>query len=87
MRLLGTKILVRKNEAVASETKSGIILLGNEKEADKIGKVALTGPGLPDEEMVIKPGDTVKYIGNGLNIQYEGEDHIIINQSDVLATL
>lgn len=87
MRLLGTRILVKKNEASATQTKSGILLLANEKEVEKVGEVVLTGPGLPDEKMEIKEGDTVRYTGNGLNITHDGEDHIIINQSEVLAVL
>ena len=87
MRLLGTKILVKKNQAEESETLSGILLLPNEKEVEKIGEVVLVGPGLSDEKMLINLGDTVKYEGNGLHIDYEGMACVMINQSNVLAVI
>ncbi len=87
MRLLGTRILVKKNEAEESETLSGILLLPNEKEVEKIGEVVLVGPGLSDEKMIINVGETVKYEGNGLHIDYEGMPCVMISQSNVLAVI
>ena len=87
MRLLGNKILVKKNQAEESETPSGILLLPNEKRVEKIADVVLVGPGLPDEKMLINVGDTIKYEGDGLHIDYQGMSCVMISQVNVLAVI
>ena len=71
-------------------TKSGIILASNAKEKPQIAEVLAVGPGGNVEgkqiEMNIKVGQKIivsKY--SGTEIKYEGEDYIIVKQSDVLA--
>lgn len=71
-------------------TKSGIILSGNSKEKPQIAEVLEVGPGGEIEgkeiKMYIKKGDKVilnKY--SGTEIKYEGEELIIVKQSDILA--
>ena len=71
-------------------TKSGIILSGGSQEKPQIGKVLEVGPGREIdgklEKMLVNKGDKVvvnKY--SGTEIKYEGEDLIIIKQSDILA--
>ena len=71
-------------------TKSGIILTGNAQDKSKIAEVLEVGPGeLVDgkrEEMSVKKGDKV-YLNEyaGTKIKYEGEELIIVNQSEILA--
>ena len=73
-------------------TKSGIILTGNAQDKSKIAEVLEVGPGeLVDgkrEEMSVKKGDKV-YLNEyaGTNIKYEGEDLVIVRQSDILAVI
>ena len=73
-------------------TKSGIILTGNAKKKKKIAEVLEVGPGeLVDgkrEEMSVKKGDKV-YLNEyaGTKIKYEGEDLVIVRQSDILAVI
>jgi Co-chaperonin GroES (HSP10) len=83
-KILAGKILV---EPLAAEetTVSGIIIPDSAKEKPLRGKVVLTGTDKTDEPMEIKDGDTVfygKYSGTELNI--DGEDYLLMSQSDVL---
>lgn len=71
-------------------TKSGIILTSSAKEKPQIAEVLEVGPGgnIDGNEikMYIKKGDKVvlnKYAGT--EIKFEGEDLIIVKQSDILA--
>ena len=50
------------------------------------GKVRAAGNGTKDEEMIVKPGDTVlygKYAGN--EIEIDGEKLLMMRQNDILA--
>ncbi|MDQ2179765.1 co-chaperone GroES [Marinifilum sp. D714] len=83
-KILAGKILV---EPVAAEEKtvSGIIIPDSAKEKPLQGKVVLVGADKKDEPMEIKAGDTVfygKYSGTELNV--EGEDYLLMSQTDVL---
>ena len=71
-------------------TKSGIILTSSAKEKPQIAEVLEVGPGEvidgKRQEMLVKKGDKVvvnKYAGT--EIKYQGEDLIIVKQSDILA--
>ena len=71
-------------------TKSGIILASSAKEKPQIAEVLEVGPGTNVEgkevKMEVKKKDKVvvsKY--SGTEIKYEGEDLIIVRQSDILA--
>ena len=83
------RVVVKMTEAEET-TKSGIILTANSKEKPQIAEVLEVGPvGKVDGneiEMIVKKGDKVvlnKYAGT--EIKYEGEDLIIVKQSDILA--
>lgn len=83
-KILAGKVLV---QPVPAETKtvSGIIIPDSAKEKPLKGTVVLVGAAKKDETMEVKAGDVVlygKYSGTELNI--EGEDYLLISQSDVL---
>ena len=83
-KILAGKVLVKPDEAEA-KTASGIIIPDSAKEKPRQGKVILVGAAKKDEEMEVKKGDEVlygKYSGQELTI--EGEDYLLISQSDVL---
>ncbi|MDX9928648.1 MAG: co-chaperone GroES [Bacteroidales bacterium] len=83
-KVLACKVLVKPHEAEA-KTASGIIIPDSAKEKPRQGTVVLTGTAKKDEEMEIKVGDVVlygKYSGQELSI--DGEDYLLISQSDVL---
>ena len=83
------RVVVKMKEAEET-TKSGIILTANSKEKPQIAEVLEVGPGGQvdgnEVKRYIKKGDKVvlnKYAGT--EIKYEGEDLIIVKQSDILA--
>ena len=86
---LGDKIVLKQLEAEET-TKSGIILSSGAQEKPQIAEVLEVGPGEvidgKTEKMYVKKGDKVvlnKYAGT--EIKYQGEDLIIVKQSDILA--
>lgn len=83
------RILIKMKEGEET-TKSGIILSASAKEKPQIAEVIEVGPGGNIDgnqiEMYIKKGDNVivsKY--SGTEVKYEGEEYLIVKQSDVLA--
>ncbi len=71
-------------------TKSGIILSGASKEKPQIAEVLEVGEGGvvdgKEIKMYIKKGQRVivsKY--SGTEVKYEGDEYIIVKQSDILA--
>jgi chaperonin GroES len=86
-KVLAGKVLVKPHEAEA-KTASGIIIPESAKEKPRQGKVILVGGPKKDEEIEVKKGDVVlygKYSGQELTI--EGEDYLLISQSDILFIL
>ncbi len=89
LKPLADRVVVKMVEAEET-TKSGIILTGAAKEKPQIAQIVEVGPGgLVDGntvEMTVKVGDKVitsKY--SGTEIKLDGEEYIIIRQSDILA--
>ena len=77
-------------EPAAAETKtaSGLIIPDNAKEKPQKGTVVAVGKGTKDEPMTVKVGDTVlygKYAGTELKL--EGNDYLIMRESDILAII
>ena len=84
---LADRVLL-KQAAAEEKTISGIIIPDSAKEKPLQGEVVAVGNGTKDEEMVVKPGDTVlygKYAGS--EIELEGEKFLIMRQSDILAII
>jgi len=83
------RIIVKRAEA-QNETKYGILLPENSKEAPVKGTVLKVGPGKMNDsgtrqQMDIKENDTVifsKYSGS--EVVHEGEEFLIMKESDVL---
>ena len=89
LKPLADRVVVKMVEAEET-TKSGIILTGAAKEKPQIAEVVEVGPGGnvdgQDIVMTVKVGDKVitsKY--SGTEIKLEGEEYIIVRQSDILA--
>jgi len=83
-KILAGKVLVKPNEA-EEKTASGIIIPDSAKEKPRQGKVVLVGAAKKDEVMEVKEGDKVlygKYAGQELSI--DGEDYLLISQTDLL---
>lgn len=86
---LEDRVLLKMKDAEET-TKSGIILSSGSQEKPQIAEVIAVGPGRVEEgkkiEMNIKVGDKVitsKY--SGTEIKYEGQEYIIVKESDILA--
>ena len=89
LKPLADRVVIKMIESEVT-TKSGIILTSNAKEKPQIAEVIEVGPGGNIDgnkvEMYVKKGDKVvvsKYAGT--EVKYEGEDYIIVKQSDILA--
>ena len=84
---LADRVLVLPAPA-EEKTIGGIIIPDSAKEKPLTGKVIAIGNGTKDEEMVVKPDDTVLY-GKyaGTEIELDGEKYLIMKQSDILAIL
>ncbi|MBQ7157013.1 MAG: co-chaperone GroES [Bacteroidaceae bacterium] len=84
---LADRVLVLPAPA-EEKTVGGIIIPDTAKEKPLQGKVVAVGTGTKDEEMVIKVGDQVLYGKySGTELEHEGENYLIMRQSDVLAIL
>jgi chaperonin GroES len=87
---LADRLLVKPNPS-EEKTKSGIVLPDTAKEKPQEGKVIAAGPGARDEKgnripMEVKVGDVVLYSKySGTEVKIDGEEHLIIRESDVLA--
>ncbi|MDL2255865.1 co-chaperone GroES [Parabacteroides sp. OttesenSCG-928-G06] len=84
---LADRVLV-KPAAAEEKTVGGIIIPDSAKEKPLKGVVVAVGNGTKDEEMVVKPSDNVLY-GKyaGTEIELEGEQYLIMRQSDILAII
>ncbi|MFV0236962.1 MAG: co-chaperone GroES [Flavobacteriales bacterium] len=80
--------VVIEPQAAETKTASGIIIPDNSKEKPQQGKIIAVGPGKKDEPMTVKEGDIVlygKYSGTELN--WQGNDLLIMKESDVLGII
>ena len=91
-RPLHDRIVVKRLEG-EEKTKGGIIIPDTAKEKPMEGKVIAVGEGKVNEDGKLRPldvhrGDRVlfgKY--SGTEIQFLGDEHLIIREDDVLAVL
>ncbi len=90
IRPLGEKVLVKRVEA-EDKTAGGIVLPDTAKEKPKRGVVQAVGDGkLLDSgqrsELQVKKGDQVLFSSYaGTEIKVEGEELLIMDESDILA--
>jgi chaperonin GroES len=89
---LDDRVLVKRDEA-EEKTAGGIVLPDTAKEKPQRGKVIAAGPGKVLDsgkrgDMSVKVGDEV-YYGKyaGTEIKIEGEEYVILKESDVLAII
>lgn len=89
LKPLADRVVLKMTEAEET-TKSGIILTASAKEKPQVAEVLEVGPGgLVDGKevtMTVKKGDKVilsKYAGT--EVKVDGEECVIVRQSDILA--
>ena len=91
-RPLGDRVLVKRVEE-ETKTKGGIIIPDTAKEKPQEGEVIAVGPGVRDERgtvnaLELKAGDRILFgKWSGTEVKLEGEDLIIMKESDVLGVL
>ena len=78
--------VIVKPATAEEKTAGGIIIPDTAKEKPQRGVVVAAGNGKKDEPVTVKVGDTVLY-GKyaGTEIQIEGQDLLIMRESDILA--
>lgn len=82
---LADRVLVKPAEA-EQKTAGGIIIPDTAKEKPQKGTVIAVGPGKKDEPMTVKVNDTVLYGKySGTEIQLDGENYLIMKESDIYA--
>ncbi len=82
---LHDRVIVRP-AVVETKTAGGIIIPDTAKEKPQQGTVVAAGPGKKDEPVTVKTGDMVlygKYAGTEITV--EGEELLIMRESDILA--
>lgn len=91
LRPLQDRVVIKMMESEET-TKSGIILSASSKEKPQIAEVLEVGPGLKKDGQIIplevKKGDKIvvsKYAGT--EVKYEGEELIIVRESDIFAVV
>lgn len=88
---LGDRVVI-KALPLEEKTKSGIIMPDTAKEKPQEGEVVAVGLGrLEKNERVpldVKVGDRVIYSKYaGTEVKYEGDEYLILRESDILAVL
>lgn len=91
-RPLRDNVLIKRVDA-AEKTASGLYIPDSAKEKPQQAEVMAVGPGRKNKDgesvaMTVQVGDIVlfgKYSGNEVSLQ--GEDYIIIKESDILAVV
>jgi chaperonin GroES len=80
--------VIIKPVPLAEKTAGGIIIPDTAKEKPQRGIVVAAGPGKKDEPVTVKKGDEVLYGKySGTEFRFEGEDLLIMRESDILAIL
>lgn len=88
---LEDRVIVKPLEA-EEKTAGGIIIPDNAKEKPQKGEVIAVGPGKVSDKgekipMTVKKGDVVLYGKySGTEVKVDGEDYLIVRESDILAT-
>ncbi|MCD6543029.1 MAG: co-chaperone GroES [Flavobacteriaceae bacterium] len=84
---LADRVVIKPLEA-ETQTASGIYIPDSAKEKPQQGEVVAVGKGTKDEPTTVKIGDTVlygKYAGTELKL--DGNDYLIMRESDIFAIL
>ena len=92
LKPMSDRIVIRACEP-EEKTASGIILPDTAQEKPSAGEVVAVGPGKTNDsgkliEMSLKKGDKVLYGKySGTEVPVDGENLLIMRESDILATL
>ena len=88
---LADRVVIRALEET-EQMRGGLYIPDTAKEKPTVGEIIAVGPGKFEEgkriPMELKVGDRVYYgTYSGTKVSIDGEDHVIIRESDVLAVI
>ena len=84
---LADRVLV-KNDQAETKTASGIFIPEAAQEKTQTAVVVAVGPGTEDEKITVQPGDRIMYDKySGTQVKIDGEDHLIVKISDIIAVV
>jgi chaperonin GroES len=92
VRPLQDRVLVKPLDS-ETKTAGGIIIPDSAQEKPQEGKIIATGPGKKTEDgtvlpLDVKKGDRVLYgKWSGTEVQIDGEDMMIMNESDIMGII
>jgi chaperonin GroES len=87
MKPIADRVIVKPAPA-DEKTKGGIIIPDTAKEKPQRGEVVAVGPGKDGNLMTVAPGDIVLYGKySGQEINYEGQDYLIMREEEILVIL
>jgi chaperonin GroES len=92
LKPLADRVIVKAAQA-EEKTKGGLYIPDTGKEKPQYGEVVAVGPGKVSDAgqvvtMQVKAGDKVLYGKySGTEVQVEGEDYLIMRESDIFAIL
>jgi chaperonin GroES len=87
MKPIADRVIVKPAPA-DEKTKGGIIIPDTAKEKPQRGEVVAVGPGKDGNPMTVAPGDIVLYGKySGQEINYEGQDYLIMREEEILVIL
>lgn len=87
IRPLADRVVVEPRPA-ETKTAGGLYIPDTAKEKPQQGTIVAVGPGKKDEPMEVSVGDVVlygKYAGTEVSV--DGNDYLVMKQSDILAVL
>jgi len=87
LKPIADRVIVRP-AAAEETTKGGIIIPDTAKEKPQRGEIIAVGTGKKDEPMTVKAGDKVlygKYAGTEITI--DGEEYLMMRESDIFAII
>ncbi|AXY24686.1 co-chaperone GroES [Suicoccus acidiformans] len=84
LKPLGKRVIIKVKEAEET-TASGFVLPSSSQEKEQVGEIVALGHDIKDEDGV-KVGDRVFFKSfAGTEVEYEGEEYLIIEHKDLLA--
>lgn len=87
MRPIADRVIVKPAPA-DEKTKGGIIIPDTAKEKPQRGEVVAVGPGKDGNLMTVSAGDIVLYGKySGQEINFEGQDYLIMREDEILVIL
>ncbi len=87
MKPIADRVLIKPAPA-DEKTKGGLIIPDTAKEKPQRGEVIAVGPGKDGNLMTVSVGDIVLYGKySGQEINFEGQDYLIMREDDILVII